>query len=118
MSAQPKRFDVRPRLARKKKPVAPLADDIEARLLLTTSEREYREILFRDFVKMCRDCNAWVISPPFERRCRVLVPDGSTLLDRLKQLPRFPVATIPGLKHRLTHGRFVPVREIEVQLWR
>jgi hypothetical protein len=111
------RFDQHPRAIRKKPPQpVVLDDDAEARLRM--SEAEYRRELFRSFVAFCRDCNAWVVSAPFERRCRVLVPDGSDLLERLAQLPRYPVATIPGISHRLTHGRFVPVREIEVQLWR
>jgi hypothetical protein len=113
-----KRFDVRERLKRVKPKPAPLLDDIVARLLLTANEREYRRILFRDFVKLARDCNAWVISPPYERRCRVLLPPDSTLLQRLAELPRFPVVKIPGISQRLTHGRFVSVQEIEVQLWR
>jgi hypothetical protein len=100
------------------RPVAPLLDNLEARLLLTASEREYRETLFRDFVKFCRDAGAWVISPPFERRCRVLVPDGSTLLERLAELPRFPVVKLPNVSHRLQGGRFITVTEIQVTLWR
>jgi hypothetical protein len=113
--ATARRLDKHPRIARKKKPVAVLNDD-QARLMFA-GEKTYRERLFRDFVKFARDCNAWVVSPPFERRCRVLVPDGSTLLQRLAELPRFPVVKLPNVSHRLTHSRFVPVREIEVTLW-
>jgi hypothetical protein len=110
-----RRLDHHPRLARKKKPVAPLLDDLEARLLLP--EREYRETLFRDFVKFCRDAGAWVVSPPFERRCRVLMPPDSPLLERLAQLPRYPVVKMPNVSHRLHGGRFIPVIELQVTLW-
>jgi hypothetical protein len=110
------RLDNHPRLARKATKPAPLIVPIAA--LMYRDENQYRRALFRDFVLFCRDAGAWVISTPLERQCRVQVPDGSPLLERLAQLPRFPVATLPGTSHRLTHGRFVPVREIEVQLWR
>jgi hypothetical protein len=110
------RLDEHRRIKRKAIKPAPLIDPIAA--LMYRDENQYHRALFRDFVAFCRDCNAWVISAPFERRCRVLVPDGSPLLERLAQLPRYPVATLPGISHRLTHGRFVPVREIEVTLWR
>jgi hypothetical protein len=108
-------WDNNPRIVRKKPQPVVLDDEAEARLRM--SEDEYRRELFRSFVAYCRDAGSWVITPPFERRCRVLVPDGSPLLERLAQLPRYPVATLPGISHRLTHGRFVPVREIEVTLW-
>ena len=111
-----RRFDEHPRLKRKATKPAPLIDPIAA--LMYRDEKAYREALFRDFVKFCRDAGAWVVSAPFERRCRVLVPDGSPLIERLAELPRYPVATLANVSHRLTHGRFVPVREIEVQLWR
>jgi hypothetical protein len=104
-----------PRPQRKAVKPAPLIDPVAA--LMYRDENQYRRILFRDFVKLARDCGAWVISPPFDPRCRVLVPDGSTILERLAELPRFPVVKMPGTSHRLTHGRFVPVQEIEVRLW-
>src|SRR5215470_13108085 len=112
------RLDKWPRLKRVKSKPAPLLDDLEARLLLTTSETEYRQILFRDFVKFCRDAGAWVVSAPFERQCRVLMPQDSPLLERLAQLPKYPVVKLENLSHRLTHGRFIPVTEIQVTLWR
>jgi len=92
-----------------------LDDEAEARLRM--SEAEYRRELFRSFVKFARECNAWVVSPPFERRCRVLVPDGSDLLERLAQLPRFPVVKMPNVSQRLQGGRFIEVQEIQVTLW-
>jgi hypothetical protein len=112
------RLDQHPRLKRQKPKPAPLLDDLDARLLMAADEKTYRETLFRDFVKFCARCGAWVVSAPFEKRCRVLVPDGSPLLERLAELPRYPVASLPGISHRLTHGRFVRVSEIEVLLWR
>jgi hypothetical protein len=114
------RLDARPRLIKrlKPKPAATLADDAaQVMLYYGISEQTYRETLFRDFVKFCRDAGAWVISPPFERRCRVLVPDGSPLPERLAQLPKYPVVKLPNVSHRLAHGRFVPVSEIEIRLW-
>jgi hypothetical protein len=110
-------WDNRPRPARRATKPAPLLDDAQARLLIA-DEKTFREMLFRDFVKFCRDAGAWVVSPPFDRQCRVLVPDGSPLLERLTQLPKYPVVKLPNVSHRLQGGRFVPVSEIEVHLWR
>ena len=104
-----------PRAVRKAKPKIVLDDEAEARLRMT--EAEYRRELFRSFVKFARECNAWVVSPPFERRCRVLVPDGSPLLERLAQLPRYPVVKLPGTVQRLQSGRFIGVSQVEVCLW-
>src|SRR6516165_8827908 len=111
-----RRWDNHPRIVRKKPQPVVLDDEAEARLRM--SEAEYRRELFRSFVKFARECNSWVVSAPFERRCRVLVPDGSPLLERLAQLPRYPVVKLPGTQHRLVHGRFVSVTEIQVTLWR
>jgi hypothetical protein len=111
------RFDQHPRAVRKKPPQPVVLDD-EAKARLRMTEAEYRRELFRSFVKWARECNAWVVSAPFERRCRVLVPDGSRLLERLKQLPRYPVVILPNVSQRLQAGRFIPVQEIEVELWR
>ena len=47
-----RRWDSHPRVARKAKPKVAL-DDTEARLVLP--EKQYRELLFRDFVKFCRE---------------------------------------------------------------
>jgi hypothetical protein len=116
------RFDQHPRVARlaRKKPAPVTLGDDAAQVMLFygLTERDYRDRLHRDFVKFCRDADAWVVSAPFERQCRVLVPDGSPLLERLAQLPRYPVATMPGKSHRLHGGRFIPVTEIQVTLWR
>jgi hypothetical protein len=109
------RWDSRPRIVRKKPQPIVLDDEAEARLRM--SEAEYRRELFRSFVKFARECNAWVVSPPFERRCRVLVPDGSTILERLSQLPKYPVARSGAISQFLHGGRMVPVTEIFVQLW-
>jgi len=59
-----------------------------------------------------------VVTPPAEGRARCQVPDGSPLLERLAQLLRFPVVELSGISHRLQGGRFIPVTEIEVTLWR
>jgi len=111
-----RRWDNHPRIVRKKPQPVVLDDEAEARLRM--SEAEYRRELFRSFVKFARECNAWVVSAPFERRCRVLVPDGSDLLERLAQLPRFPVVKMPNVSQRLQGGRFIEVQEIQVTLWR
>ena len=113
-----KRLDQFPRPVRKKLKPAPLLDDPAQAALLFGNEQQYRNQLWHDFVRFVRDAGAWVVTPPAEGRARCQVPDGSPLLERLAQLPRFPVATLPGTSHRLTHGRFVPVREIQVTLWR
>jgi len=110
----PKRLDQHPRAVRKKPQPAALTDDP----LLYRDEKTYRNRLWHDFVKFARECGAWVVTPPAEGRVRCQMPDGSPLLERLAQLPRYPVVKLPNVSHRLTHGRFVPVREIEVQLWR
>jgi hypothetical protein len=108
------------RIAKQKKPVSALGDDpAQFQLFWGLSEKAYRERLFADFCGFCRRHNAWVISPSHEgSRARVQIAEGSPLLERLKQFPRYPVATLPGISHRLTHGHFVSVQEIEVQLWR
>jgi hypothetical protein len=112
----PARLDKHPRIVRKKPQPVVLDDDAEARLRM--SESEYRRELFRSFVEFARDCGAWVVSPPFYRNCRVLVPDGSPLLERLGQLPKkYPVARSPAMSQFLHGGRTIPVTEIFVQLW-
>jgi hypothetical protein len=110
-----RRFDEHPRLKRKATKPAPLIDPIAA--LMYRDENQYRRALFRDFVLFCRDAGSWVVSTPLERQCRVQVPDGSPLLERLAQLPRYPVVKLPNLSHRLQGGRFIPVSEIVVTLW-
>jgi hypothetical protein len=104
-----------PRPKRKAIKPAPLIDPVAA--LMYRDETEYRRALFRDFVKFARECNSWVVSPPFDPRCRVLMPDGSPLLERLAQLPRYPVVRI-GKTSRLAHGKFMDVDIVEVTLWR
>ena len=108
------RFDQHPRL---KKP-APLVDEAEARLLVA-SEKEYREILFRDFVKFCRDRGGIVISQPWHSPAVVLVPLGepSRLEIALSCLPKYPFVQLPGTAARLSHGAFSELRRIAVRLW-
>jgi hypothetical protein len=55
------RLDQHPRPDRRnaKKP-----DDGDDAALHRLDEREYRERLFADFVKYCRDAGAWVVTPP------------------------------------------------------
>jgi hypothetical protein len=113
-----KRLDQFPRPVRKKLKPAPLLNDPALAVLLFGDEKQYREQLFRDFVKFCRDAGAWVISSPLERVCRVQMPDGSPLLERLAQLPRFPVVKLPNVSQRIQGGRFIETQEIEVELWR
>jgi hypothetical protein len=110
------RFDQHPRAIRKKPQAVVLDDEAEARLRMT--EAEYRRELFRSFVSYCRDAGSWVVSAPFERQCRVLMPPDSPLLERLAQLPKYPVVKMPGISHRLQGGRFIPVIELQVTLWR
>ena len=104
-----------PRIVRKKKPEVTLDDTEEARLRM--SEGEYRRERFKDFCRFCRDAGAWVISSPLERVCRVQMPHGSPLLERLAQRPKYPVVKMPGLSQRLQGGRFIEVQEIQVTLW-
>ena len=104
-----------PRIVRKKKPEVTLDDTEEARLRM--SEGEYRRELFKDFCRFCRDAGAWVISSPLERVCRVQMPDGSPLVERLARRPKYPVVISPGVTHRLQGGRFIEVQEIQVTLW-
>ena len=116
-----RRFDQSPRLARvarKKPPVTTLGDDAASVMLFYgLTERAYRERLFADFCGFCRLHGGWVISPSHQGRARVQLSENSALLERLTQLPRYPVVKLPSVSHRLTHGKFVPVQEIEVQLW-
>jgi hypothetical protein len=109
------RFDQHPRAVRKKP--APVTLDDTAEALLRMSEGEYRRQLFKDFCRFCRDAGAWVVSSPLERVCRVQMPDGSPLLERLAQRPKFPVVISPGVTHRLQGGRFIEVSEVMVTLW-
>jgi hypothetical protein len=113
------RFDQHPHLKRQAKPKVAL-DDIEAHLVLP--EKEYRELLFRDFVKFCREHDAFVVSVPWRMPARVLVPlgDGETsrLEIALQQLPKYRVVKLPNTAARLSHGVFETMRELEVRLWR
>ena len=110
------RLDEHRRIKRKATKPAPLIDPIAA--LMYRDETEYRRALFRDFVKFARECNSWVVSPPFDPRCRVLMPADSPLLERLAQLPKYPVVKMPNVSQRLQGGRFIEVQEIQVTLWR
>jgi hypothetical protein len=111
-----------PRLARIRKkpvPVTTLGDDAaQVMLFYGLSEREYRERLHKDFCGICGLHNAWVTSPPNEGKARVQIAEGSALLEKLAAFPRYAIAKLPGVTHRLAHGRFIEVSEILVQLWR
>jgi hypothetical protein len=115
-----RRFDQSPRLARKAKKPAPLIDPVEARLA-TASEKEYREILFRDFVKFCREHDAVVISQPWQSPAVVLVPLGDGETSRLEiamlRLPKYRVTKLPATTTRLSHQIFETMRQLEVHLW-
>jgi hypothetical protein len=107
------------RVAKEKKPASSLGDDpAQYQLFWGLSEKAFREKLFADFCRFCRQNGGWVISPPNDGRAVVQVTEGSPLPTLLKQWPRYLVAKMPGTSHRLTHGRFVPVTEIQVTLWR
>jgi hypothetical protein len=82
------------------------------------SERDYRERLFREFSDFCRRNQAWVISPSHQGQARVQVAEGSPLVELLAQWPRYPVVKTQNVSHRLQGGRFIPVTEIQVSLWR
>jgi hypothetical protein len=110
-----KRFDQHPRILRKKP--APVTLDDTAEALLRMSDGECHRELFKDFCRFCRDAGAWVVSSPLERVCRVQMPDGSPLLERLAQRPKYPVVKMPAVSHRLQSGRFIEVQEIQVTLW-
>jgi hypothetical protein len=118
------RFDRHPRLARvaRKKPTpVTLGDDAASVMLFYgLSERAYRERLFADFCRFCRLHGGWVVSPSHQGRAHVQIAEGSAsaLLEKLAQWPRYPVVKLPGVSHRLTHGRFISVTEIQVTLWR
>jgi len=114
------RWDSHPRVARKAKPKPVTLGDDAAQVMLFygIDEKTYREKLFVDLCKFCRKNGGWVISPSHQGRAVIQMAEGSPLLELLTQWPRFPVATLPGTSHRLTHGRFVPVTEIQVTLWR
>ena len=107
-----------PRAIRKKPQPAALTDDP----LLYRSEKTYREQLFRDFVKFCRDHGGFVVSVPWQSPAVVQVPlgDGETsrLEIALQQLPKYRVVQLPGTAARLSHGVFETMRELEVRLWR
>jgi len=111
-----RRWDNHPRVARKKpQPVA--LDDPEAYLRIA-DEKQFRAELWHQFAKFARELGGFIITPPSHSPVRLQLVDGSPLLERLAQLPRYPVVKLPNVSHRLAYGRFVPVREIEVQLWR
>jgi hypothetical protein len=124
IDAKPAKPDLsrHPRLKRTKPKPAPLSDDAEARLLLITNEKEYREILFRDFVKFCREHDGFVVSQPWHSPALVLVPlrDGETsrLEIALQRLPKYRVLKLPSTAARLSHGVSETMRQIEVTLWR
>ena len=107
------------RIAKKKKPASALGDDpAQFMLFWGLSERAYREKLFADFCGFCRQHDGWVISPSHQGQARVQVTASSPLLKLLAQWPRYPVAVMPNVSHRLQGGRFIEVQEIQVTLWR
>jgi hypothetical protein len=107
-----------PRTVRKKPQPAALIDDP----LLYRSEKAYREALFRDFVRFCREHGGVVISQPWRSPATVLVPLGDSETSRLEialqQLPKYRVVKLPSTAARLSHGVFETMRELEVHLWR
>jgi hypothetical protein len=113
-----RRWDNLPRIVRKKPQPVALIDDP----LLYRDEKAYREALFRDFVRFCRDHGGFVISVPWQSPALVLVPlgDGETsrLEIALQQLPKYPFVKLPATAARLSHGVFETMRELEVHLWR
>jgi hypothetical protein len=112
----PRRLDHHPRVIRKKKPVAVLDDD-QARL--TLPEKQYRELLFKEFVSFARQHDGVVISVPWRSPAVVLVPLGepSRLEIALSCLPKYPFVQLPGTAARLSHGAFSELRRIAVRLW-
>jgi hypothetical protein len=115
-AAQPKRFDVRPRLARvarKKAPPAALDDDP----LLYRDEKTFHAALWDGLAKLARECNSWIVTPPGQGRVQIQMAEGSPLLERLAAFPRYPIIKF-GKTSRLAHGRFMEVDVIQVQLWR
>ena len=106
-----------PRIVRKKPQPVALTDDP----LLYRDEKAYREALFRDFVRFCRDHDAFVVSVPWQSPAVVMVPlgDGETsrLEIALQQLPKYRVTQLPGPAARLSHGAFREMRRIAVTLW-
>jgi hypothetical protein len=117
MTAAKQRLDCHPRVVRKKKPVAVLDDD-QARLMFA-DEKTFRETLFRDFVKFCREHDGVVISVPWQSPAIVLVPLGepSRLEIALSCLPKYPFVKLPSTAARLSHGVFYEMRQIAVRLW-
>ena len=113
-----RRWDSHPRVARKAKPRVAL-DDTEAHFLLP--EKQYRELLFHDFVRFCRDHDGVVISVPWQSPAVVLVPLGdgqdSELEIALRNLRKYPVTKVPGTMTRLSHGIFETMRPTEIRLW-
>jgi len=114
-----KRLDQFPRPVRKKLKPAPLIDETEARLLLP--EKQFREALFKDFVRFCHSHGGVVVSVPWTSPAVVLVPlgDGETsaLEIALQQLPKYKVVKLPATVTRLSHGVFSEMHQIEVVLW-
>jgi hypothetical protein len=94
-------------------------DDKEAAQLY--QPREYKEKLWDDFARFAREHGAWVVSPRNggrgDGRVRVQLAENSNLEKALEDFPRYRVTKL-GPALRLTHGRFEPVREILVTLWR
>jgi hypothetical protein len=114
--AAKQRFDVHPRVVRKAKPKSSVLDDAEA--YLTLPEKEFRQRLWNDFAAFVKSHGGYTVSPPDHSPVRCQIPDDSPLLERLAQLPRYPVVKLPGISHRLTLGRFIEVKEALVTLWR
>jgi hypothetical protein len=121
ISAKPSKqgFDQAPRLARKAKKPAPLIDPVEARLA-TASEKEFREILFKDFVRFVHQRGGVVVSQPWRSPAVVLVPLGETseLEKALEALSRYKFTKLPGTEMRLAHGTFRQMVKLGIVLWR
>src|SRR5262249_27886490 len=91
-----------PRLVRQKPKPAPLLGDDSDEAL---DEKTYRARLWNEFVRYCRENNAWVVSPPHEGHVRVQPAEDSRFLERLAQLPRYPVAILPDTSQQARIGK-------------
>jgi hypothetical protein len=114
-----RRWDSHPRVARRAKPKAAVLEDAEAHLLLP--EKEYRQLLWRDFAKFVKTHGGYVVSPPDHGtvRCQVRLADGDSQLEiAMRSLPKYRVTKLMSTATRLSHGTFQQMSELEITLWR